>query len=145
MAYPTGMLSLTLEDVDRTALQIKAYMQARIAQCAAGSVTSSTLLDIYMRLATANDTLAAAASVSGLGDYARAQKDNAELDVIAEFTAMRAAIASAKAWLVTNLPKSGEYLLLVTLGDDRPIDREFPAAQTAGLRTVMQAVADTIG
>jgi len=50
MAYPTGMLSLTLEDLDRSVLQLKNYLVARIAAMAAGNTTASTLIDVHHRL-----------------------------------------------------------------------------------------------
>jgi hypothetical protein len=143
------MLSLTLEEVDRTAVVLKAFLTSRITSFAAGSATASAILDVYDRLGRADDLFAEAASTSGIAAYAKTQKDNETLDVVAEFQAMRSAISAARTWIVNHLPTVNDggtdYLALWTLGTYNSEDRTFAPAGTAGLRTAMQAVVDTIG
>lgn len=145
MAYPIGLLSIVLEDIDRTAAAFKAYLQARISQSAAGNISASTAIDVYIRSAQIHSQLTEAASTPGLAAYAQSQKNSESIDVVAEFVAMQTAIAAIKSWIAAALPKQGDYLLLQTLGANGPIDRQFTPAETSGLRTVMQAAMDTIG
>lgn len=146
MAYPTGLLSLVLEDIDRRAINVKGYCQRTRDQAAAGNIPSATILDVLVRLIQDRTALQSAASTPGIADFARDQKDNQALDVVAEFTAMVAAISGAIEWVTTNFPKDGGgFLLAQTFGATGPIDRQFTPAQTAGFRTQLDAVIGTIG
>lgn len=145
MAYPTNSLALVLEDTDRTALQLKLTLQAQVATMAAGSVNSSTILGIYVRLKRDDDTLAATAATPGIVQYAKDQKNDQDLDVAAEFTAMRAAIASAISWVGSNFPAAGGYIQSHQISGGIVTERLFTPAQTAGFRTVLNTVIGTIG
>ena len=147
MAYPTGMLSLTLESVDRLAVSVKSFCENRISLLAAGSVSSETILDIYGRLKNAYTMLGNVASVGGIGAYAQLQKNDGGLDIVAEFTALRAAIGVAANGIVSAFPVSaGGYLEAVTLTteDVIPQQRMFAPASTSGIRTNLQAIVDAI-
>ena len=146
MAYPTGMLSLTLERVDRVALSVKSMCQSRITSMAAGDTTASVILDVYRQLWTADHIFGDAVSVSGIVAYARDQKNDAELDVAAAFSGMRTAIQAAMSWILANFPASNGYLLASALNSSvpEPQDRVFSSAITAGLRTALQAIVDEI-
>jgi hypothetical protein len=68
------------------------------------------------------------------------------LDVVAEFTAMESAVEDCRDWIVANLPTDADgYLVIRTLNADGTLtDRMFAPAQTAGLRTEIDAVLATI-
>lgn len=144
MAYPTNSLALVLEDSDRVALQLKQTLQAQVATMAATSVNSSTVLGIYSRLKRDYDTLGALAATDGIAAYAKQVKNNLTLDVVAEFTAMRSAIASAVAWVDSNFPASGGFIQSHQISNGKITERSFSSAQTAGFRTVLKAVIATV-
>lgn len=146
MAYPTGTLSRVLEDIDRDMIALKAFCQRHKDRMAAGNVPATAILDdLYIHLKRSHAALTTAASVPGLADFARAQKNDEELDVVAEFQAVLTTVAAVASWITTNFPKDGNgYLLARTLGDDGPVDRQFTPAQTATLRTALDALIATI-
>lgn len=144
MAYPTGLLSITLNAIDEKALQLKSYANNTVAALN-GTVTSSQILGIYSVLSDAKAKFQAAAAVPGIAAYARAQKNDEQLDVGAEFTAMVAAIDTCRTWISTNFPKDGSnYLLAQTLGASGPVDRTFNSATTVALKTALTNLAATI-
>ena len=141
MAYPTGMLSLVLEEIDQRVIGLKSYAQKLSAQSAAGAVTSARVLNCYGDLKGARAELVRAAATPGLAEYARAQKNNGTLDVVAEFNALIAQVDITVQWIVDTFPKDGNGSLLAqTLGAIGPDDRLFTPAQTAGLRTQLAAL-----
>jgi hypothetical protein len=145
MAYPTGMLSLTLEDIDRRAVSVKGYCQRAKDTLAAGNSPATTILDLFVRLRQDRAAFAAAANVPGIAAYAQAQKDDAQLDLAAEFVAMLTAIDGVTTWIANNFPKDGNgFLLAQTLEANGPVDRQFTPAQTAGLRTQLDTILATI-
>lgn len=144
MPYPTDSLAKVLEEIDNTAIQLKATLQSQVASMAAGNVNASTVLGVYVRLKRDDTTLAAAAGTSGIVQYARNVKNNQSLDVVAEFTAMRSAIADAISWVDTNFPASGGYIQSHQISGGVVTERSFSPAQTAGFRTVLNSVIATI-
>lgn len=145
MAYPTGMLSITLEDIDRRMVGVKLYAAQVRAELLAGNVSSSRILDLVVNLRQERLALVTAASVQGIGAYAQAQKNNGTLDVVAEFNAVIAAIDSVTSWIGTNFPKDGSgFLLAQTMTADGPLDRQFAPAVTSGLASQLANLVATI-
>lgn len=142
MAYPTGMLSLVLEQIDSGILNLKKFCQAAHAEMAAGSVSSGRILDVYSRLVQMRAELVTAAAKPGLSAYAQSQKNDGTLDVVAEFNALITKVDTCTQWISDNFPKDlvGGYLLAQTLGPQGPVDRAFTSAQTDGLRTQLATV-----
>lgn len=145
MAYPTGLLSLTLENIDRQLIALKLYAQQHRNAAAAGNVESSRVLGLHKNLRRERAALSAAASTPGLAQFARDQKSNQSLDVVAEFNAVMAAIDGTISWVETNFPKdAGGFLLAQTITAGEVTDRMFTPAQTAGLRTQLDTLISTI-
>lgn len=146
MAYPTGMLSFVLEGIDSRALKIKSYCQALRTAAATGPVQSGQILGVYQGLRQDRAALVAASATPGLAQYAKDQKNNQTLDVVAEFNGMVGAIDQVTAWIDSNFPKdtTTQALLERTLGTEGPIERTFTTAQTAGLRTQLDSLIATI-
>jgi hypothetical protein len=129
MAYPTGMLSFILEDIDRRASAVKLLAQQISSECAAGNVPSTRILDSYIRFKQERAQLA------------RDQKNNPTLDVVVEFNAMIAAMDGITAWIETNYPKDvGGFLLAKQFSNGTIIDRMFTPAQTAGFQTQLNGL-----
>jgi hypothetical protein len=75
-------------------------------------------------------------------EYARDQFNNQAFDIVTEFTTMRAAIISARDWLVTNIPTGANQV--VTIAGGVAVYRVFTDVETAGLRTEIDALLLTI-
>jgi hypothetical protein len=135
----------TLRDV---AASVKSRSASLNAACAAGNVGSGALLDYATYLADAKLSLQAASSVSGIAAFAQEQIGDATFDIVASFTAMMAQIDATTAWFIANFPKDGSGFLLAktfaAANNGRTQDRQFTPAQTAGLRTVLDALIATI-
>lgn len=150
MAYPTNSLSVVLEDIDRRMMQLKSMAQRSHDTMAAGNVPSASIFDIFIRAKAEKTALQTAAATPGIADYAKPQKDDEFLDVVAEFNGVISAIDNVTNWIATNFPtltdpiSQVKYLSALTLGPNGPIDRQFTPAQTAGLRTVLQSLIATI-
>lgn len=141
MAYPTGMLSLVLEDLDGQILSLKRDCERARSEAAAGNVASSRILNTFINLRVYRSKLSAMSGTPGLVAYAQAQKNLPGLDVVAEFTALLSAIDGVTSWINTNFPKDvSGFLLERTLGVDGPTERAFTPAQTAGFRTQLDTV-----
>jgi quinol monooxygenase YgiN len=145
MAYPTNALSRTLEDLDRRAADVKSYCIRYRDNMAAGNVVATVIIDLAIRLNSDRVSFANAANVTGLAQYAKDQKNNQSLDVIAEFNAMVSAIDGCIGWVTTNFPKDANgFLLRETWGNNGTVDRSFTPAQTAGLRTQLDGLIERI-
>lgn len=138
----------SLEDQYRGLKQLAKALKTRCLQAISQTQAGNT--SIYLLSSEVLGQLAEAASRFGsvsaeLAAYARTAEGDPAYDVAAEFTAMRAAVIIARDWMIANLPQSGGYLAERTINADGTItQRTVTPAQTAGLRTVLQAVADTI-
>jgi hypothetical protein len=154
MAFPssTGTVQDSLAQAwataRNTASSIKGRAQALSTQAAAGSIGSSAILDFATYLADAKIALTKAAQTGGIAAYAQAQINDPNIDIAAEFTAMMGAIDTTTAWVVDNFPKDGSGFLLARSfqagSTGRTVDRQFTPAQTATLRTALDALADAI-
>lgn len=141
MAYPTGILSFVLEQIDGRIIAIKKQCQGLRADAAAGSVASGRILSLFQYLRAERVALPSLAATPGLAAYAQQQKNNAQLDVVSEFNALMATIDGVTSWISTNFPKdAGGALLERTLGTDGPTEVLFSPSQTAGFRTQLDAV-----
>jgi hypothetical protein len=140
MAYKTNALSFTLADVNQLAIDIKAKCTAVRAESAAGTVTSSRILGLYIDLQDAKARFNTAAAVPGLAAYAQAQTNDNAYDVAAAFTAMVAAISGTIQWITDNYPQSGGFLQSQAFSGTTIIDRTFTAVATAGFRTQLDSV-----
>lgn len=129
------------------ATQVKTSAQNVRTLSAAGTLASSNLLDFVTYLAEARAGLQTCAQVPGIQTYAQEQLEDPSIDLTAEFIAMRDQMDATRTWITTNFPKEATsgYLLAQTFtADGRQADRVFTAAQTAGLRTVLDALIATI-
>lgn len=145
MAYPTGVLSITLENIDVRLLRLKGQLVVFRTACAAGDVLASRIIEMFLVLRVDRNALASQAATPGLGAYAQSQKNAPTLDIVAEFNAVLAATDSVTTWITTNFPKDGGgYILAQSFGADTMGERTFTPAQTAGLRTVLDALIATI-
>jgi len=149
MAFPTDSrddLERAWNGVKGAAGQVKASALAVRTSSAAGPIEARAIVVLADQLANANDRLARYTVVPGLLAYVREQINSATFDVVAEYNAMLAQINATRTWIVNNFPKdASNYLLYHTFGaDGRIVQRTLTTAQTAGLRTQLDALLATL-
>lgn len=83
---------------------------------------------------------------SGMAAFAQAQEDDPAYDVVAQFTAMKAAVDDALVTLISGIPRDGEgYVLDRQMGGQGNVTgRELTAGQISALATKLDAVITTI-
>jgi hypothetical protein len=148
MAFPSdgGTLKFGLAEawqgIRRAATQLKQASEQVNAASLAGPITSRTILNYVVFLADKRDEIVAYAAVPGLNAYAQEQVDDTELDIGAEFVAMRNALDAARDWIVANFPKDGNGWLLAQsiTAQGRLTERTFSTAALAVFRTQLQGL-----
>lgn len=147
MAFPSdGGLAQAWIKALALAGAVKQTATGASSTAAAGNVNYSQIERLFVQLQSAHAEFAALSTTPGLAAYAQEQLDDNALNIATEFTSMQAAITAVLDWIKTNLPKDGSGYLLVRQidGSNAVVDRQFTPAQTAGLRTVLDALAATI-
>lgn len=153
-AFPSssGTYQESLDSAWRRIREMASYVKSRTVSlntaAAAGSISSSLILDYATFLADAKIALQSAASVQGIAAYAQEQIADPTFDIVASYTDMVNAINSVTAWVIANFPKDANGFLLAktftAVNDGRTQDRTFTPAQTATLRTVLDTLTATI-
>lgn len=134
----------TYDSITNRISALKSYLADSIAQMAAGNVSGNLIKEVLLTLIQAKTEMTAAASVPGIGDYAKAQEGDLLYDVAAEFSTLSTAIDTAGGWILTNMPASGGYIQLEEWDASGVTVRTFAPAATAGLRTNLQVIVDAI-
>lgn len=150
MAFPasTQRLSQALDGVSGAALRIKQQTQQLRTLSAAGPTDRRAYIALAQQLHATITAWAAAASLPGLPAYAQAQWGSDQIDVSAEFTAMRNAAVALRDWILSVFPKdAGTGAFLVSSYDavtaaETPLT--FTAAKTATFRTHADALTGAI-
>jgi hypothetical protein len=125
--------------------QLKKQCQDASTQMAAGNVSGNLVRQILDGCITAKAEFAAAAQVQGLAEYAQAQEGDPNYDVVAAFTDMSAAIDTILTTIIALIPTSGGYVLMETWTTSGVTTRIVTPAQSANLRTALDAFVATVG
>ncbi len=133
------------EHAKRIALQTQRFCDWQASQFASGG-TSQDILSCAEKLRYYKQELQNCASVPGIAAYVRAQEDDDTYDVVAEFTALIAAIDAAIAEIVNTFPKdTGDYLLAQKINADGSLSqRNFNAGSVNSLRSLLAAIASQV-
>ena len=126
-------------------LRNKNRVQNAIARMAAGAIESDEILALYRQLGQWRTSLQDVSAITGLNDYAQTAEGNPTYDVVSEIGATVTAITNSIAWVDSNYPASGGYLLTLSIDDGDITFRTFGSAGTAGFRTQLQTIVDSIG
>lgn len=148
MAWPTSTTQeLALSKVDAAASSLKNRAIAIRNASLAGDISRLTPLVFVRDLTAAINVFNEASSVPGIVQYARDQKGNQGIDVVAEFSAMVNAATACKDWVNANIPTGaqGAVLLQTHDGQGNLADMVFTSAQLAVFRTQLDALIATIG
>lgn len=149
MAYPASQQTLkdALAAINGMAIRVKGLTQNVRDETAAGPTARRKFVALQRNLQIAIDAWDTNAPTPGLAAYAQAQYDDNTLDIVAEYTAMKAAAQALQAWIFANLPTdagSGAALLEVYDAQGNPTDLTVTTAQTAGFRTEADVFIATI-
>jgi hypothetical protein len=128
------------------AASTKGFLQTHRAMMVAPTCDAQMALEVIRHLGTVGPLMSGWASTPGLAAYARAQTDDPNYDVVAEFNAMLNAINSAKTTLTNMFPKDGSgFILYQTIQPNGSLqNRTFTVAQLAGAVVQIDAVIATI-
>lgn len=125
-------------DLKRLALDTK-------AASAAGPISANVIRQLLDSLLRTKTKLAEVSAISGIAAYAQAQEGDANYNVATEFTAMTNQIDATISWIIGAIPTgTGGFALLETWSSSGVTVRTFSTAQTAGLRTAIDALVATI-
>lgn len=146
----TQTLSAGWEGAQDIARQLKIGAQALRAETAAGAVPRSRVLAYEREIRSHRDRLIAISTMPGMGAYVSGLADTPQgYNVATEFTALRDEINDTIAWIRANFPTSTApapgTLLERTWGAEGPTELTFTTAQTAGLRTQLDALLAVLG
>ena len=112
----------------------------------ASDVDADQVWSLYRELKHTLDRLNAIAAVTGIKEYAQAQEELPDYEVVVEFGVMTTAITNAGTWVYNAIPRDGSGYTLThtttTLGERIP--RIFTPTQTAPLVPLLQAIVDAI-
>jgi hypothetical protein len=138
-------LATVYASVRSRATQLKKQAQDASAAMAAGNVSGNLVRQILDGCITAKSEFAAAAQVQGLADYAQAQEGDPNYNVAAEFNAMTGAIDTILTTIIALIPTSGGYALMEQWSTSGVTTRVVTPAQSANLRTALNAFVATVG
>jgi len=145
MAFPTSrdMLSVGLARVQSQAGSIKRIAQNNRDRMAAGPITSGGILSLLDNINGALETVQVVRALDGIGQYAVAQLGQ---DVANDFQAMVTELTACRDLIMAAIPKDENgYLLIETMdATGNRIERSFTTAQTAALRTALDALIATV-
>lgn len=140
-------LTQALAVAQAQAANVKNQAATLSAQCAAGNVAAQAILNFLTVIADATLMLNKAAAVTGLAAYAQAQLG--DVNISAEFQTMLTAMAAVTSSVLSTMPldPTNTYLMVTSFtpdGTGRTQQRTFTPAQTAGIKTVLDALVATI-
>lgn len=150
MPYPASqtVAKNALDSVTVVALRLKGLAQTLRTQSAAGSTPRRSYIALQRQIQIGLDQWAVAAAVPGLAQYAKDQYADQNLDIVAEYQAMRSAAEALRDWIFSAIPTdagSGAALLEVYDQGGNPTDIMVTTGQSAGFRTAADTFLATIG
>jgi hypothetical protein len=147
MAFPssTGTAHQSLASAWREAQELAASVRNQTqgvrTLAAASGLPAPRILRFTEMLAGSHASFTRIAAIPGIAAYAQAQINDDQVDIVAEFTAMRDAIASVVSWVVTNFPQNGGFLLASSISAQGiTTDRQFTPAALATFITQLDAL-----
>ena len=149
MAFPSSdgtkkSLTITYSSAKRLASGVSNTTTGIRANAVAGILSRFEILKYMTRLTDALAEFAVYSSVSGIADYAKEQEDDVNLDIVAEFGAMVAAITAARDWIDSNFPAAGGFAQVLQITGGRYSDPGFTVPQLAALVLLLDDVLASI-
>ena len=145
MAFKTNRLASTYQQICGLANIVKSQATSLRNASAAGNIHAMQIIDWFVALGDYRTQLNTLSQTPGLATYAKTECNDALYGVAAEFSAMLSAIDTALAWVTTNFPKDANgWIQSHSFVSGAYTPRTFTPAQTANLRTALDALTATI-
>ena len=126
------------QNIQTKASQVKTASTALKAKMESGPTEAREIINYAAGLKKAYDAIQTSKTATGLNDYAKTELSDANLDYVAEVTAVQDAMANCYAWVATNMPKDGSgYLLIEKFVNGTIEPRTVTSVQTAGLSALI--------
>jgi hypothetical protein len=146
MAFPTR------DSLQKIWVQLSSRAKSLKTQCTnfnaaslSGPVSASAVEGVFIGMGDFRAYASSVVATEGLAEYVQEQYTDQQINIATEYNAMIAAIDSSLSWMVTNIPQSGGYVQLDQWASNGTITRRtFSTVSLAGLRTIVQSVANTI-
>lgn len=133
------------DEAKSTAASVKRLCTDTKAAALAGPISANVIRQLLDKLISAKAKFAEITAIPGIAAYAEAQEGDSAYDVSAEFTAMTSEVDGILNWVIANIPTgTGGFVLTETWSTSGVSVRTFSTAQTAGLRTELDALIATI-
>ena len=130
--------------IKRGAVQLKANLQGFVTYMAVNDTDYDYLRGVYRTLERSKTQFDTLKTTAGLAQYAKDQENDQTYDVVTEFNSLITTIQAAITWLDNNIPTNVTAKLPENWGDGTLISNAFTPAQTADLRTTLNAVSAEI-
>lgn len=130
------------EQAKSIAVQIKRLADNRASRWGSGGDTVEVIAAIDTAV-NFRDRLSALSSTPGIGSYAQSQEDDPAYNVVAEFQALQAALATAISECVSALPTSspGNFVEMFTVdAQGNKVANALTAGDLAAAVTALQAL-----
>ena len=140
MAFKVTAFSLqrAFEQLLQIATQEKTYLANWNARLAV-NISGLDAVEIVSNIDRALVSFDQVSQTAGLAQYAKDQFATPAYDIVAEYTAMIAALAAIRTWLRTNIPSTA-----ISIVNGVPVGQTFIPADTAPLKALVVAAIATI-
>jgi len=130
----------------RLAANLRKILEIRSAELAASDTNADVIISILYDVRAVRDRFNQIAAIPGIVVYAQSQEDNADYDVVAEFTSLVVAMEAVLDNIVNTFPKDASGFLLEKKWDVdmNYVYNVFTPAQTVNLRDLIDAVIASI-
>jgi hypothetical protein len=139
-----AVLATTYNSARSVATQLQTLASTSKASMLAGNVSANVIGQLLDSMITGKAQLQAAAAVTGIAAYAKAQEGDTNYDVVAEWTSMVSACDGVLTWIVANVPTANGYVQAEQWATSGRTVRSFTTAQTAGLRTALDTFISSV-
>lgn len=144
MAFLTTLPSKRLDRTTGGALRLRRLLESYIADAAAGDIGFDRTIDTYKVMLQTRDDLVASKSTANIGAAAQDEFANPAYDYGAEADALVALIEAGLTAIQTAAPTDGTWITAIRFIGFAIVERTGTPAQTASIRTALQAVVDAI-
>lgn len=144
MALLTYSPNRQLEDFESFIRNRTKRLSSAVAAMAAGSVEFLAIEAVRVDLRAMSSSVAAIVLVPGIAQVAKNNHDNQSYAPGTEANALKVLCDTAAATIEAAIPASGGYLLVSQYVSGALTPRTFTPAQTATIRTQVQAVIDAV-
>lgn len=132
------------EGLKRRITILKSQLEAANADMLAGPIDYEFIHILYSGISGISIYLDEVKSTPGLSQHAKDQENDQDYNVVAEFVSLESSVDSALLWMQNNIPLSVTLTPIQSWSTQSRISNTFNTAQTAALRSQIQAIINSI-